>query len=158
MNQQKVACIRNNSTRFVYFLNFVYHFFGLVSPSESVNERNEIFILRRFASQQFLFKCFFSDCHTSCQVQKTVVILSSKWSNQDLKERFWCLRTKKMKKSFPLMKQVTSRSSKNPGLDKSNFPQNSNFGREFVQKSGVQIPVREGQFFCPFFFFFSFSY
>ena len=48
------------------------------------------------------------------------------------------------------------RSFKNRELDLSDLPQNSNFGREFVQKSGVQIPVGEGQFFCPFFF--SFSY
>ena len=32
-------------------------------------------------------------------------------------------------------------------LDWSNLPQNSNCGREFVQKSGVQIPVEEGQIF-----------
>ena len=50
---------------------------------------------------------------------------------------------------------IKSRSSKNPGIDKSNLPQNSNFGREFVQKSGVQIPAPEGQNFL--FFFLSFS-
>ena len=53
---------------------------------------------------------------------------------------------------------VKSRSSKNPGLDKSNLPQISNFGREFVEKSGVQIPVKEGQIFLPLFLFiFKFS-
>ena len=48
------------------------------------------------------------------------------------------------------------RSFKNHELDLSDLPQNSNFGWEFVQKSGVQIPVRKVNFFCPFFF--SFSY
>ena len=52
---------------------------------------------------------------------------------------------------------VKSRSSKNPGLDKSNLPQNSNFGREFVQKSGVQIPAPEGQKIL-FFFLFIFKF
>ena len=41
---------------------------------------------------------------------------------------------------------------KNRELYWSNFPQNSNSGRELVQKSGVQIPVEEGQIFCPVFF------
>ena len=54
--------------------------------------------------------------------------------------------------------KIKSRSSKNPGLDKSNLPQISNFGREFVEKSGVQIPVKEGQIFLPLFLFiFKFS-
>ena len=52
---------------------------------------------------------------------------------------------------------VKSRSSKNPGLDKSNLPQNSNFGREIVQKSGVQIPAPEGQKIL-FFFLFIFKF
>ena len=41
---------------------------------------------------------------------------------------------------------VKLRNSKNRELDWSDIPQNSNFGREFVQKSRVQIPVGEGQF------------
>ena len=52
---------------------------------------------------------------------------------------------------------VKSRSSKNPRLDKSNLPQNSNFGREFVQKSGVHIPAPEGQKIL-FFFVFIFKF
>ena len=53
---------------------------------------------------------------------------------------------------------LKSRNSKNPELDWSNLPQNSYFGQEFVQKSGVQIPVREGQFFLSLFLFiFKFS-
>ena len=53
---------------------------------------------------------------------------------------------------------LKSRSCKNPELDKSNLPQISNFGREFVEKSGVQIPVKEGQIFLPLFLFiFKFS-
>ena len=53
---------------------------------------------------------------------------------------------------------LKSKSSKNPGLDKSNLPQISNFRREFVEKSGVQIPVKEGQIFLPLFLFiFKFS-
>ena len=52
---------------------------------------------------------------------------------------------------------LKSRSSKNPELDKSNLPQNSNFGREFVQKSGVQIPAPEGQKIL-FFFLFIFKF
>ena len=49
--------------------------------------------------------------------------------------------------------QLKSRSSKNPELDGSNLHKNSHFGREFVQKSGVQIPVGEGQFFLFLFLF-----
>ena len=37
------------------------------------------------------------------------------------------------------MCKLKSRSSKNPGLDLSNLPQISNFGWEFVEKSGVQM-------------------
>ena len=49
---------------------------------------------------------------------------------------------------------VKSRFFKNRELYWSNLPQNSNLGREsFVQKSGVQIPVGEGQIFCHFSFF-----
>ena len=48
---------------------------------------------------------------------------------------------------------IKSRKSKNHELDRTNLPQNSNFGREFAQKSGVQIPVREGQFFLSLFLF-----
>ena len=40
----------------------------------------------------------------------------------------------------------------------SNLPRNSNFGRELFQKSGVQIPIEEGQFFLScFLFIFVFS-
>ena len=46
---------------------------------------------------------------------------------------------------------------KNLQLDKSNLPQNSNFGREFVQKSVVQIPALEGQKIL-FFFLFIFKF
>ena len=39
-------------------------------------------------------------------------------------------------------------------LDWSNLPQNSNFGEEnFVQKSGIRIPVGEDQIFCHYSFF-----
>ena len=49
---------------------------------------------------------------------------------------------------------LKSRFFKNRKLYWSNLPQNSNLGREsFVQKSGVQIPVGEGQIFCHFSFF-----
>ena len=47
---------------------------------------------------------------------------------------------------------VKSRFFKNRQLYWSNLPQNSNCERELVQKSRVQIPVGEGQFFCPVFF------
>ena len=53
---------------------------------------------------------------------------------------------------------VKSRIFKNHELYWSNLPQNSNFGRELVQKSGVQIPVGEGQIFLSrFLFIFIFS-
>ena len=39
----------------------------------------------------------------------------------------------------------------------SNLPQNSNFGRELVQKSEVQILVRKVKSFCPVFLSFSYS-
>ena len=66
---------------------------------------------------------------------------------------FFCLNL-----PFSIQFYIKSRSSKNPGLNKSNLPQNSNFGREFVQKSGVQIPAPEGQIFLSFFLFiFKFS-
>ena len=52
---------------------------------------------------------------------------------------------------------LKSRFFKNRELYWSNLPQNSNFGWELVQKSEVQIPVNEGQFFCPIFFSFSYS-
>ena len=59
---------------------------------------------------------------------------------------------------FFVCKELKSRSSKNSGLDKSDLHQISNFGREFVEKSGVQIPVKEGQIFLPLFLFiFKFS-
>ena len=48
------------------------------------------------------------------------------------------------------------RSFKNRELDLSDLPQNSNFGREFVQKSGVQIPARSGRSKNFVLFFFSF--
>ena len=48
---------------------------------------------------------------------------------------------------------LKSRKSKNHELDRTNLPQNSNFGREFAQKSGVQIPVGEGQIFLSLFLF-----
>ena len=55
----------------------------------------------------------------------------------------------------PLMSLVKSRFFKNLEHYWSNLPQNSNFGRELVQKSGVQIPV--GEFSCSFFFSFLYS-
>ena len=61
---------------------------------------------------------------------------------------------------FSLEKGITikSRIFKNRELYWSNLPQNSNFGRELVQKSGVQIPVGEGQnFLSRFLFIFIFS-
>ena len=48
---------------------------------------------------------------------------------------------------------IKSRKSKNHELDRTNLPQNSNFGWEFAQKSGVQIPVGEGQIFLARFLF-----
>ena len=55
---------------------------------------------------------------------------------------------------FAKLWRVKSRFFKNHELYWSNLPQNSNLGREsFVQKSGVQIPVGEGQIFCHFSFF-----
>ena len=53
---------------------------------------------------------------------------------------------------------LKSRNSKKPELDWTDLPQNSNFGREFaqksrIQKSGVQIPVGEGQIFLFLFLF-----
>ena len=48
---------------------------------------------------------------------------------------------------------VKSRSFKNRELYWSNLPQNSNFGQEFVQKSGFHIPVGEGQIFLSLFLF-----
>ena len=48
---------------------------------------------------------------------------------------------------------VKSRFFKNLELYWSNLPHNSNFGRELVQKSGVQIPVGEGQIFLSHFLF-----
>ena len=46
---------------------------------------------------------------------------------------------------------VKSRFFKNRDLYWYNLPQNSNLGQErFVQKTGVQIPVGEGQIFCHF--------
>ena len=61
------------------------------------------------------------------------------------------------KKSLSTTQQLAilkSRYFKNRELYSSNLPQNSNFWREsFVQKTGVQIPVEEGNFFLPFFFF-----
>ena len=51
-------------------------------------------------------------------------------------------------------KPVKSRFFKNRELYWSNLAQNQNLWREsFVQKSGVQIPVGEGQIFCHFSFF-----
>ena len=53
---------------------------------------------------------------------------------------------------------LKSRFFKNHELYWSNLPQNSNFGQELVQKSGVQIPVGEGQIFLScFLFIFIFS-
>ena len=52
-----------------------------------------------------------------------------------------------------LLQQVKSRFFKNRELYWSNLPQNSNCGRELVQKSGVQIPVGEGQIFFSYFLF-----
>ena len=46
-------------------------------------------------------------------------------------------------------KLLKSRSSKNPGPHKSTLPQISNFGREFVEKSGVQIPVKARMYLQP---------
>ena len=48
---------------------------------------------------------------------------------------------------------LKSRFFKNCELYWSNLPQSSNCGRELDQKSGVQIPVGEGQIFCHFSFF-----
>ena len=60
------------------------------------------------------------------------------------------------KKSEKLEAQLKSRFLKNRELCWSDLPQNSNLGREsFVQKSGVWIPVGEGQIFCHFSFFIS---
>ena len=42
---------------------------------------------------------------------------------------------------------LKSRSSKNPELDWSNLPQNSNNGLELVKKTGVQISVDKSHFF-----------
>ena len=54
--------------------------------------------------------------------------------------------------------KVKSRFFKNRKLYWSNLPQNSNCGRELVQKSGVQIPVGKGQIFLScFLFIFIFS-
>ena len=54
--------------------------------------------------------------------------------------------------------QFKTRFFKNHELYWSNFPQNSNCGRELVQKSGVQISVAEGQIFLScFLFIFTFS-
>ena len=50
--------------------------------------------------------------------------------------------------------RLKSRFFENRELYWSNLTQNSNLGREsFVQKSGVRIPVGEGQIFCHFSFF-----
>ena len=48
---------------------------------------------------------------------------------------------------------LKSRFFKNRELYWSNLPQNSNCGQELVQKSGVQIPVGEGQIFLFLFLF-----
>ena len=57
------------------------------------------------------------------------------------------------------MHVLKSRFFKN-SIDLISVPQNSNLGRESsVQKSGVPIPVGEGQIFCHFsFFFFTISF
>jgi hypothetical protein len=60
----------------------------------------------------------------------------------------------KLFQASPSWHQLKSRFFKNRELYWYNLPQNSNLGREsFVQKSGVQIPVGEGQVFCHFSFF-----
>ena len=78
----------------------------LIFTATGFNFLKKICILSKLDEPTVLIQVTFSDCRTGCQVQKTAIILSSKWSNQDLKGRFWFLRTRKMKKSFPLMKQV----------------------------------------------------
>ena len=53
---------------------------------------------------------------------------------------------------------LKSRFFKNHEYNWANLPQNSNHGPELVQKSGIQIPVREGQIFLSrFLFVFIFS-
>merc|ERR1712037_666729 len=78
----------------------------LIFTATGFNFLKKICILSKLDEPTVLIQVTFSDCRTGCQVQKTAIILSSKWSNQDLKGRFWFLRTRKMKKSFPLMKQI----------------------------------------------------
>ena len=67
-------------------------------------------------------------------------ILESCW----FQLKFW---NKNRNDSAPVLTffKVKSRFFKNRELCWSNLPQNSNCGRELVQKSGVQIPVGEGQ-------------
>ena len=108
------------------------------------------------SNHRFMFGSLSLPINGSGQIILFVPIPDENWQFPPANLLIW-KKSKIQKTSW--MEIVKSRFFKNRELYWSNLPQDSNLGREsFVQKSGVQIPIGEGQMFLSWFLFiFTFS-